>query len=153
MRSITTLVIGAMVALTENSIAEIDLAASSRVQVVSPQPALVCTRLDGPARRELQSGQSRLVLTVYAYQPSKDGVGLVASLPTGDGNVEELSRFAIFPNQTYDAAQPGRRQRFGLPRLPASALRGKSVCVEVKFSPDETGGQATMALNVEVSPP
>lgn len=152
MKLLRKFLVGALMILSSHANASSDCAARQRANVVSLQPALVGLRLDAPTRQLLRSGARRLVLTVHAYQPGTDGLGLVASLRSGAGKALELSHFAVFPNVAFGADQPEREQRFGLPRLPAASLSHKSVCIEVKFAGDDAGGSALVSLDFEESP-
>jgi hypothetical protein len=83
---------------------------------------------------------ARLVLSVVAYKPPRDGtVQAAVKVQKNDGE-SEIGRFGIFPDTEFRAAEPSRAQRFGFP-LPKELANDGAVKLEVHLLPVRGDGK------------
>jgi hypothetical protein len=105
------------------------------------KPATVTVQRAPPAAETAAaSRRPRVVISVTNYSPTADctPVQAVVKARTDGGPEVEVGRFAITPDQAFDAAAP-EAQRFALP-LPAGFATDKPVRVTVALVPVEGAG-------------
>jgi len=100
------------------------------------KPAVVTI---GPAagRESSAADQSgRVVLKVTAFQPAQDGSAVQAIVKAikADGTEQEVSRFGIFPQAEFKAAESSKPRMFGF-SLPKELASGGPVKLKVELVP------------------
>ncbi|MGH6862864.1 MAG: hypothetical protein ACRECN_01100 [Methylocella sp.] len=98
-------------------------------------PAVVTAAAAPVADQGVASQPSRVIISVTAFRPPRDGaVQAVVKVQRDGGTEQEIGRFGIFPNAEFKAAGPSKAQRFGLP-LPKELTSGGAVKLHVYLVP------------------
>jgi hypothetical protein len=108
-------------------------------------PATVTAAAAPAADQGLASQSPRVIISVTAFRPPRDGaVQAVVKVQRGGGRTEqEIGRFGIFPNAEFKAADPSKAQRFGLP-LPKELASGGAVKLNVYLVPFKGDGSGAL---------
>jgi hypothetical protein len=108
-------------------------------------PAVVTATAAPVADQGLASQSPRVIISVTAFRPPRDGAvqAVVKVQKDGDRTEQEIGRFGIFPNAEFKAADPSKAQRFGLP-LPKELARGGAVKLNVYLVPLKGEGSGAL---------
>jgi hypothetical protein len=106
------------------------------------RPAVVTAAAAPGLDAGLADQPARVVVSVMAYKPPRDGVvqGVVKVQRSEGGTEQEIGRFGIFPDAEFQAADPAQAQRFSFP-LPRELARGGPVKLKVQVVPLRGDGQ------------
>jgi hypothetical protein len=120
------------------------LAENDAMLATLDKPATVTVQRAPTAAESAPSRRPRVIISVTNYSPTADctPVQVVVKARTDGGAEVEVGRFAITPDQAFDAAA-AEAQRFALP-LPAGLAADKPVRLTVHLVPAE-GGQPNSA--------
>ncbi len=106
----------------------------------------VCLLAKAETLRALQSGQSRLVLILSEYAPTKSGLQAL-SVTTSGGREQVL---AVVPTAAFSREETESHRRFLLaPQQRAIKLGpGEPICVSVAFYSSDGSGSARLELDI-----
>lgn len=122
------------------------VAAEDSVPVATvASPAMITATPASIADQGVASQSSRVIISVTAFRPPRDGaVQAVVKVQRDGGRTEqEIGRFGIFPNAEFKAADPSKAQRFGLP-LPKELASGGAVKLNVYLIPFKGEGDGAL---------
>jgi hypothetical protein len=137
---------GAAGALVVAVMSQSSIAGQDRPLVATvTNPAVVTATAAPVADQGVASRSSRVIISVTAFRPPRDGAvqAVVKVQKDGDRTEQEIGRFGIFPNAEFKAADPSKARRFGVP-LPKEVANSGEVKLHVYLVPFKGEGSGAL---------